>query len=111
MTFGARLLELRKSKGLSQTELGELIGVHKNVLGKYEREDVKPSIDVAVKIANYFGVSLDYLTGKVSQEVDPAIIDRVTTIQNLPPTDQEHILFALDAMIRDAKTRFAYQAA
>ena len=33
-----------------------------------------------------------------------------STIQNLPKTDQVHILFALDAMIRDAKSRFAYAA-
>ena len=110
MSFGKRLLELRKSKGLSQTELGQHVGVHKNVLGKYEREDVKPSIDVAIEIADYFGVSLDYLTGKVSKEIDTDIVDRVTTIQNLPKTDQVHILFALDAMIRDAKSRFAYAA-
>ena len=72
------------------------------------REEVKTSIDVAMKAANFFNVSLDYLTGKVQQEVDPLIIERVTTIQSLPDEDQEHILFALDAMIRDAKSRFAY---
>jgi transcriptional regulator with XRE-family HTH domain len=110
MSFGARLLELRKARKLSQTELGEQVGVHKNVLGKYERDEVKPSIDVVMTIADYLEVSLDYLTGKVSQEIDPDIIERVTTIQNLPDSDKVHILFALDAMIRDAKTRFAYAA-
>jgi len=108
MAFGSRLLELRKAKGLSQTELAEQIGVHKNVLGKYEREEVRPSIDIAMKAAEFFGVSLDYLAGKINQEVDSSIVDRVTTIQNLPEKDQEHILFTLDAMIRDAKSRFAY---
>jgi transcriptional regulator with XRE-family HTH domain len=99
---------LRKVKGFSQTELAEHIGVHKNVLGKYEREEVKPSIDIAAKMASFFNVSLDYLIGKIEQEIDADIIDRVKTIQNLPDKDQEHILFTLDAMIRDAKSRFAY---
>jgi transcriptional regulator with XRE-family HTH domain len=110
MSFGTRILELRKANKLSQTELGEKVGVHKNVLGKYERDEVKPSIDVALKIADYFEVSLDYLTGKVSHKVDPDIVERVTTIQSLPDSDREHILFAIDAMLRDAKTRFAYSA-
>ena len=111
MTFGTRILELRKAQKLSQTELGKKVGVHKNVLGKYERDEVKPSIDVAMKIADFFDVSLDYLTGKVSQEVDPDIVQRVTTIQSLPEEDRNHILFAIAAMLRDAKTRFAYATA
>lgn len=110
MAFGSRLLMLRKAKGMSQTELGEKIGVHKNVLGKYEREEVKPSIDIVLKAADFFGVSLDYITGKIDQEIDPDIIQRVMTIQSLPDKDREHILFTMDAMIRDAKSRFAYSS-
>jgi len=64
---------------------------------------VKPSIDVAMKAANFFGISIDYMTGSRP----PSIIERVATIRSLPDEDQEHILFALDAMIRDAKSRFA----
>ena len=108
MMFAKRLLELRKQKGLSQTELAKQIGVHKNVLGKYERDDVKPSIDIAIKIADFFGVSLDYLTGKVEAEIDVDVLEKVRTIQQLPEEDRKHILFTLDALIRDAKTRFAY---
>ena len=108
MSFGKRLLELRKAKKMSQTELAEQLGIHKNVLGKYEREEVKPSIDIAVKVATFMEVSLDYLVGKVDNEVNKNIIDKVLTIQNLPEKDQDYILFTLDALIRDAKSRFAY---
>lgn len=108
MSFGKRLLGLRKAKNMSQTELAEQLSIHKNVLGKYEREEVKPSIDIATKIANFMGVSLDYMVGKVDNEVDKSIIDKVLTIQNLPEKDQDYILFTLDALIRDAKSRFAY---
>ena len=108
MAFAKRLLELRKQKGLSQLDLAQQIGVHKNVLGKYERDDVKPSIDIASKIADFFEVSLDYLTGKIDAEVDTDVLDKVLSIQHLPQKDREHILFTLEALIRDAKTRFAY---
>ncbi len=110
MSLGKRLLEWRKSKSMSQTELANRIGIHKNVLGKYEREEVKPSIDVATKIADFFNVSLDYLIGKIDKEIDTDIAEKITTIQNLPTKDQEYILFTLDAMIRDAKSRFAYSS-
>lgn len=108
MSFGSRIIELRKSLKLSQTDVAEKVGIHKNVLGKYEREEVKPSIDVALKIAEFFGVSLDYLVGKVNAELDPDVTERILVIQNLPPKDQEYILFTLDALLRDAKSRFVY---
>lgn len=108
MSFGKRLLALRKAKGLSQTELAEQLDIHKNVLGKYEREEVKPSIDIASKIADFMEVSLDYLVGKIDKELDKSIIEKVSTIQNLPEKDQDYIIFTLDALIRDAKSRFAY---
>jgi len=52
---------------------------------------------------------LDYLTGKTDFIADEAINQRMVTIQKLPEQDREYILFALDAMIRDAKARAAYK--
>ena len=108
MSFGKRLLELRKIKKMSQTELAEKLGIHKNVLGKYEREEVKPSIDIAIKVADFMDVSLDFLVGKVDIELDKSIVEKVMTIQKFPKKDQDYIIYALDALIRDAKSRFAY---
>jgi len=108
MSFGKRVSELRKQHKISQEELSKKIGVHQNVIGRYEREEAKPSIDVANKLADIFKVSLDYLVGKTDLLVDDTIAKRIMTIQKLPDTDREHILFTIDAMIRDAKARLAY---
>lgn len=108
MDFGKRIIELRKIKGISQTELASQLGIHKNVLGRYEREEAKPSIEVAKNIADLLEVSLDYLAGKVDAEVDKDIVDKVMTIQNLPEDERNRILFTIDALVRDAKSRFAY---
>jgi transcriptional regulator with XRE-family HTH domain len=108
MDFGKRIIELRKTKGISQTELASQLGIHKNVLGRYEREEAKPSIEVAKNIADLLEVSLDYLTGKIDTEVDKEIVDKVLTIQNLPEDERNRILFTIDALVRDAKSRFAY---
>jgi hypothetical protein len=46
--------------------------------------------------------------GKIDKELDKSIVEKVATIQNLPKKDQDYIIFTLDALIRDAKSRFAY---
>ena len=108
MSFGKRVLELRKQHKISQEDLSNKIGVHQHVIGRYEREEAKPSIEIASKLADIFNVSLDYLVGKTELLMDENISERILTIQKLPNTDREHILFTIDAMIRDAKARLAY---
>jgi ribosome-binding protein aMBF1 (putative translation factor) len=46
MNLGDNMMLLRKKKGLSQSELGKQIGTSGDVVGRYERGDIKPSIDV-----------------------------------------------------------------
>lgn len=109
MSFEKRMAELRKQEKISQEELSKKISVHQNVIGRYERGEAKPSIEIASAIADVLGVSLDFLTGKTDFIADEAINQRIITIQKLPEQDREYILFALDAMIRDAKARAAYK--
>ena len=106
--FKSRLATLRKLKGLSQAELAEKIGVHPNIIGRYERDLAKPSMELAVKLAEALEVSIDYLAGKVNNDLDKDIVRQVLSLQQLPPKEKEHILFTLNALIRDAKSRFAY---
>jgi len=42
---------LRKKRKISQTELAKKVDIHPNVLGKYEREEATPTIDIANKIS------------------------------------------------------------
>jgi transcriptional regulator with XRE-family HTH domain len=110
MLFGQRLLEVRKKRKVSQDELAKRIGVHAPIIGRYERNEVKPSIEVAAKIAEAIGVSLDYLTGISDQELDQAIVKQINDLQQLHEDDLKHILKTMSALIRDAKTRVAYRA-
>lgn len=108
MGFKKRLSELRKQKKISQEELAKKIGVHQNVIGRYERGEARPSIELATKLATVFEVSLDYLVGNTDLELDKAIIDKVVTIQKLPDEDKNCIMYSLDGLIQHAKTRQAY---
>lgn len=56
--------ELRKQKGLSQEELGNIINVQKSAISKYELGRAVPSSDVLIKLADFFGVTVDYLLGR-----------------------------------------------
>ncbi|MEG9512341.1 helix-turn-helix domain-containing protein, partial [Saccharopolyspora indica] len=63
MNIGDKITDLRKQKNMNQTELGKAAGVSREIIGRYERNEVMPSIEVAAKIAEALDVSLDYLAG------------------------------------------------
>jgi len=64
MRFSAILKCLRKSKRLSQTELADMLNVSKSTISMYELGNREPSFDMLQQIATQFGVSIDYLLGK-----------------------------------------------
>lgn len=108
MSFEKRLTELRKQKKISQEELAKKIAVHQNVIGRYERGEARPSIELASKLANVLEVSLDYLVGNTDLELDKTIIEKIVTIQKLPEEDKNCIMYSIDGLIQHAKTRQAY---
>ena len=61
--FGTVLKTIRKEKGLSQAQLGAMVGTSKAVISKYENSQSYPGYDVLIKMANTFKVSTDYLLG------------------------------------------------
>lgn len=63
MLNGSRLREVRKERGLTQTELGELIGVGKSAICCYEKETRNPTLEAVIEMIHVFGVSADYLLG------------------------------------------------
>lgn len=59
--FYERLKELRNEKKISQTKLAQDMGVSSATVSMWEIDLRMPSIDLAIKLSEYFGVSLDYL--------------------------------------------------
>ena len=75
--LGIRIRELRKEKGETQDKLANELNVTRLTLRYYEMEKRAPDINVCIKIADHFGVSLDYLCGlspnrnrNITQEID-----------------------------------------
>jgi len=81
----------------------QTVGLHTNALGRYERGEAIPSVEVASKIAQALDVSLDYLVGLTNVELNPVTLQRIEEISSLTEEDREHVFKVLDALIRDAK--------
>ncbi|SBV90596.1 helix-turn-helix transcriptional regulator [uncultured Dysgonomonas sp.] len=69
-----------------------------------ERGEATPSVEVAAKLAQVLGVSLDYLVGNTD-----VLLDKVVSIQKLPEEDKKCIMYSIDGLIQHAKTRQAYK--
>lgn len=107
--IGKIIANLRKQKGWSQTELATESGVSREIIGKYERGEAVPSIEFAKRIAEAFGVSLDYLAGEGTlSRLDKKTVKRMQDIESLKDDDKSHLFAIVDAFLRDATTRKAY---
>lgn len=85
--FSAQLQKLRKEAGVKQETLAVSLGVSPQAVSKWENGSY-PDGDLLPKIADFFGVSIDYLYGRTEKEVtvEQRIIDE---LQKLAVTDEE----------------------
>jgi transcriptional regulator with XRE-family HTH domain len=109
MSFGKRLAQARKKKGISQEELAGQLNTKGPVIGRYERDEMKPSIDVATNMAKILEVSLDWLVGNTDAELDPATLNRVQDISKLSQKDKELVFEFLDSFISNRKIKNVLQ--
>lgn len=102
-------MNARKEKGLSREDLASKIGTSGPIIGRYERGDMMPSVEIATNIADALDVSLDFLVGKSSLTVkDASMLERLEDIAALPKQKRIELFNVLDAYIRDFKTSKAY---
>jgi len=110
-TFGKRFRESRDAKGLSQQDLPNLMNTSYTVIRKYERDEAKHSIDVACNMAKLLDITVGHLfaeTDELDVLKDPAMLKRLNELKELAEPDRNIILYAIDGLIMDAKTRKAY---
>ena len=70
---------LRQQRGLSQVELSNKLLVTKQCVSNWENDNVLPSIEMLERIADFFGVSTDYLLGRVDE--DAVRVDGLTEME------------------------------
>jgi len=105
-TFGQKLSECRKAKNLSQKELAKIFVTSHTTIGKYERDEMIPSIEAAKKLAKILDTTVGYLWGETEKAnlfKDPKMLKRLQDILNLPQKEKESLLMTVDHFIKAAK--------
>ena len=63
ITIGENIKRLRRSRGMTQEQLADILNISNAAVSKWERGDSFPDITLLFPIADYFGVSVDELMG------------------------------------------------
>ncbi|KIL30477.1 helix-turn-helix domain-containing protein [Bacillus subtilis] len=74
--LGDRLKELRESRKLTQDKLAEILGISRGTYAHYEINKRKPDYDMLIKIADFYGVTTDFLLRGESQEAQDNIFNK-----------------------------------
>ena len=69
-----RIRELREERGLTQKELAEAIGVDRTAIAKYESGASGAKSEMLEKLANYFGVTTDYILGRTNEKTPAPVV-------------------------------------
>ncbi|MBE6881923.1 MAG: helix-turn-helix transcriptional regulator [Ruminococcaceae bacterium] len=81
-----RIKELRLARGINQVKLAEALGVTKQSVSNWENDNIQPSIEILMKLAEYFCVSTDYLLGleeKITLDVSNLSAEEIAHIQQI----------------------------
>lgn len=106
MGLPARLIALRKERGLTQQAMADAIGIHVNSLKKHEAGQAQPSLDVLKKVALTLNVSTDFLLFE-EHERGPgeALLLQFEAVSQLPAEEQRIVMEVLDSLIIKYQTR------
>jgi transcriptional regulator with XRE-family HTH domain len=106
LDIGSKIAELRKAKKWSQEDLAKKVNSSRVMIGNYERNSNTPSIDIILKIAKAFDVSVDYLVGEGQLSTyDKEVLKRIEDIEHLPEEDKNHLFYVIDNLIKAVKLK------
>lgn len=109
-SLGKRIRELRQRRGWSQQALAQRVGVQQKQISSYERDVNIPSGEIFIRLANAFGISLDYLAQRVPQNApqtaiaDLDLLEKVQYVDRLADEDRAVVKQVMELVI--LKDRF-----
>ena len=103
MSFGVNLEKLRKERKISQSKLGNTLGITQQMISSYEKDISSPNIDTLVKIADYFEISIDRLVGHIVKSKNPESpkVQFDHLFDSLSVQDRERCLLILKTLLLD----------
>lgn len=113
--FGPRLVRIRQSRGLTQEELGALVGLSNRMIVYYEREDAQPPGTMLAPLAKALKVTTDELLGLAPvtdtlQRRTARLMKRLQQIEELPAAEQRAVLKMVDALLEHRRAAPASRA-
>lgn len=101
--IGRRLAKIRKSRGLTQVQLAERVGINQYLVSDYETGRLHLSDEMIIRLATALDTSADAILGLSGSAIDTPslkIVKRVKALEQLPDIKQKAILKTLDDLIR-----------
>ena len=112
--LGQRIVDLRKAKEWSQTDLATQVGVSYAQIGRYETKGAQPPAEVLKNVADALDTNVDFLVNGNTEDKanaslqDAEVIRYFKEVDILPQDDKKALLRVIAGFIRDAKTKQAY---
>ena len=113
MNIGENVKRLRQQHGLLQKQVAEALDVHPANYNRIEKGERQLTLDMLLKAAKLFGLSLDeivYPKDQLQAEQDQlSLIARVKSIEDLDEADQEAVIRVIDAMTSKKKFKAFFE--
>ena len=93
--FPKQIKYLRQSRALSQVQLADKLGVKKQSISNWEKDNIRPSVEMLEKIADFFDVSTDYLLGREEKGKGLGGVNTLD-VTGLSPLQIKHIQLIVD---------------
>lgn len=98
--FAERIRYLRQSKELNQVQLAEKLGVTKQSVSNWENDNIMPSVEMLVRIADFFHVTTDYL---LAHDVEEPEFPKILDLTGLTDCQIEHVRLIADDLRNGAR--------
>lgn len=102
-----RLKELRNARGLYQKAVAEFLQVDRTTYAKYETGDSEPPLAALIALADFYGVTLDYLAGRDNVKMSPEAAEILEIFRQLTPDGQRIVLATAAATLQSEGMRKA----
>lgn len=109
--LGKRILDLRKRKNLSQTDLANAVGISYAQIGRYETKDTQPPAEVLKKIADALDTTVDFLiSGDTDEKAksalkDSELLQQFKAVEQMNDEDRSVVKRLIDAFITKGKLK------
>lgn len=108
-SLGKRVIELRKKKGFSQSDLAKIVGISYAQVGRYETKGAQPPAEVLKKLADALDTTVDFLISGNSDEKaasalkDAELLQQFRAVEQMDEEDKNTVKKLIDAFITKRK--------